>query len=90
MDYTRVDCDKETENTRRRQRDLNVKRDLQQGKPVAYKSSGWSMYPHIYSDDACQYTPVTKDSEVQKGDVVYCEVGKYFYAHYVCLQYIFS
>ena len=37
-----------------------IKSHLQQGHKVGYRSSGWSCWPAISSNDLCYYTPVKK------------------------------
>ena len=55
------------------------------GEPVAYRSSGRSLEPRVYSGDRCSYEPVTSAEQVSVDDVVFCEVqaGDRFYAHVV-------
>ena len=35
-----------------------IKRQLENGETAAYRSSGWSCYPYISSNDRCYFTPV--------------------------------
>ena len=37
-----------------------IKSHLQQGHKVGYRSSGWSCWPAISSNDLCYYAPVHK------------------------------
>ena len=62
-----------------------IKAQLLEGKTAAYRQSGWSLYPRIYSNDICCYTPVTFDESVEEEDIVFCEVQptRRFYAHLV-------
>ena len=86
IDYTLQESpDWQTELKRRRERDIMIKARLQEGRNVFYRSSGWSLYPHVHSGDGCTYTPVTSEQEVQVNDIVFCEVqpGNRFYAHMV-------
>ena len=62
-----------------------LKEQLLSGKPVIYRSSGWSLYPRAYSNDQCHFDPVSPPDEVRHNDVVFCEVqpGDRFFAHLV-------
>ena len=62
-----------------------IKAKLQAGKTVAYRSSGWSLWPRVASNDLCLYHPVYLDSQVEVDDVVFCHVlpSGLFYAHVV-------
>ena len=62
-----------------------IKEQLQLGKPVIYRSSGWSLYPRVWSNDRCSYDPVTSANEVREDDIVFCQVqpGDRFFAHLV-------
>ena len=59
-----------------------IKEQLQLGKPVMYRSSGWSLYPRVSANDLCSYEPVTSADEVHEDDIVFCQVqlGDRFYA----------
>ena len=48
-----------------------LKEQLQLGKPVIYRSSGWSLYPRVWPNDLCTYEPVTSIYEVNKDDIVF-------------------
>ena len=74
-----------TEVRPREERNVELKRMLLAGKSVAYRSSGRSLEPRVYSGDRCSYEPVTSVEQVSVGDVVFCEVqeGDRFYAHLV-------
>ena len=69
----------------RQVRNKMIKEKLQQGRSVVYRSSGWSLWPRVSSGDNLTYNPVTKDSQVEEGDIVFCEVQPCdrFYAHVV-------
>jgi len=58
----------------RDRRDVMIQNKLQSGFPVAFKSSGDSLWPLIHSGDICEYEPVFKASEVEVGDIVFCQV----------------
>ena len=62
-----------------------IKKQLKEGKTVAYRQSGWSLHPRVSSNDLCCYLPVRFDESVQEDDIVFCEVQPqgYFYAHLV-------
>ena len=62
-----------------------AKTQLQAGKTVAYRSSGWSLFPKVCSNDLCIYVPVNFDDQVQERDIVFCQVqpSGFFYAHLV-------
>ena len=70
---------------RREERNVVLKQMLQAGHQVAYRSSGRSLEPRVYSGDRCSYDPVTSAEQVSVDDVVFCEVqeGDRFYAHLV-------
>ena len=71
---------------RREERNKLVKAELQNGNTVAFRSSGWSLYPRVCSGDSCTYQPVANaDDEIQEEDIVFCEVqpGNRFCAHIV-------
>ena len=68
---------------RREERNKLVKAELQNGKTVAFRSSGGLLYPRVCSGDSCTYQPVANaDDEIQLGNIVFCEVqpGNRFYA----------
>ena len=70
---------------RREERNVLIKDQLQSGRPVCYRSSGWSLYPRVHSGDACTYEPVTSEDQVWEDDIVFCQVqpGDRYYAHLV-------
>ena len=74
---------------RREERNLLIKGNLQAGKSVCYRSSGWSLYPHVWANDQTTYEPVTSADQLRVHDIVFCEVqpGDRFYAHYVKHKY---
>ena len=69
----------------RDERNEIIKKQLQLGRPVIYRSSGWSLWPRVGSGDQCTYEPVTSADDVRKTDIVFCQVqpGDLFYAHLV-------
>ena len=79
------DRDRGTELSRRHARNEMIREQLQAGKPVVYRSSGWSLFPRVHSNDATYYVPVTKEEDVSVGDIVFCQVepGLRYYAHLI-------
>ena len=69
----------------REKRNQLIKQQLQAGRTVAYRQSGWSLNPRVKSNDLCYYSPVKSDEEVNEDDIVFCEVQpkNRFYAHLV-------
>ena len=69
----------------REERNELIKAQLLDGKTVAYRSSGWSLYPRVHSNDLCCYTPVSFDEQVEVDDIVFCQVqpSERFCAHLV-------
>ena len=59
VDWTLCSEDSAKELRFRAQRNEMIKEQLQLGKPVIYRSSGWSLYPRVWSNDLCSYDPVT-------------------------------
>ena len=62
-----------------------IKAQLKKGKTVAYRSSGWSLWPRVCPNDLCVFVPVIDDCQVQEGDIVFCRVrpSLVYYAHLV-------
>jgi hypothetical protein len=85
VDWTLCPEDWEQELARRKMRNEMIKDMLQAGRSVCYRSSGWSLYPRVHSNDQTTYEPVTSADQVQVDDIVFCEVqpGDRFYAHLV-------
>ncbi len=85
VDWTRCPEDWPKELRLREQRNEMIKEQLQLGKPVIYRSSGWSLYPRVWANDQCTYEPVTSADEVREDDIVFCQVqpGDRFYGHLV-------
>ena len=84
FDWT-LHADWAIESSRREERNKLVKAHLLEGKTVAFRSSGNSLYPRVWSGDSCTYQPVANAAEIQLNDVVFCEVqpGNRFFAHVV-------
>ena len=62
-----------------------TKEKLLAGETVCYRSSGSSLKPRVKSGDQCTFIPVTKESQVEVNDIVFCEVQPRdrFYGHVV-------
>ena len=62
-----------------------IKAQLQEGKTVAYRQSGWSLHPRVHSNDLCCYLPVRFEEQVSRDDIVLCTLQPkgYYYAHLV-------
>ena len=62
-----------------------IKNQLLLGRPVIYRSSGWSLWPRVWPNDQCTYGPVTSADDVNEKDIVFCQVqpGDRFYGHLV-------
>ena len=88
-DWTLCPHDRAEEYNNRTIRNRMIKEELQKGRPVVYRSSGWSLFPRVHSNDMTHYVPVTRDDEIQEDDIVFCEVqpGDRFYAHLVKSKY---
>ena len=71
VDWTLCPEDSAKELRLRAQRNEMIKEQLQLGKPVIYRSSGWSLYPRVWSNDLCSYDPVTSANEVRFGDIFF-------------------
>ena len=85
VDWTLCPEDPAKELRLRAVRNEMLKEQLQRGNPVIYRSSGWSLYPRVRSNDRCSYEPVTSAHEVHQDDIVFCQVqpGDRFYGHLV-------
>ena len=85
MDWTLCPEDWAKELRLRAQRNELIKEQLKLGKPMIYRSSGWSLYPRVHSNDMCFYDPVMYADEVNENDIVFCQVqpGDRFFAHVV-------
>ena len=71
VDWTLCPEDPAKELRLREERNVLIKEQLQLGKPVVYRSSGWPLYPRVWSNDLCSYDPVTSANEVRFGDIVF-------------------
>ena len=70
-----------TEQRRREERNIELKRMLLAGTTVAYRSSGRSLEPRVMDGSRCTYVPVTSVDQVLTNDIVFCELqdGDRFY-----------
>ena len=66
VDWTLCPEDWAKELRLREVRNEMIKAQLQLGKPVIYRSSGWSLYPRVWPNDQCTYEPVTSADEVEQ------------------------
>ena len=84
MDWTLVGDWGEEQRLRETRNEL-IEKMLKQGKTVAYRSSGWSLYPRVHSGDLCCYSPVRFEEQIAQGDIVFCKVqpSGYYYAHLI-------
>ena len=82
VDWT-LHADRNIELKRREERNRLIMDELLAGKDVVYRSSGWSLYPRVHSNDMCHYTPIRGDDDVEEDDVVFCQVRNMFFAHLV-------
>ena len=52
-----------------------LERQLREGLTVAYRQSGWSLYPRIYKNDLCYFKPTGYwGYDLRVGDVVFCAI----------------
>ena len=67
----------------RRTRNVMMKAQLQKGTSVQYRSSGWSLWPTVHTDDCCLFEPVLDPGLLREGDIVFCQVqpGDRYFAH---------
>ena len=56
---------------------------LQEGKNVAFRSSGNSLLPKIRSNECCEYQPVRSHDELKEGDIVFCQIKARYWQHKV-------
>ena len=76
------------EKRRREHRNQLIKEGLLEGKLVQYKSSGWSLYPIVWSGDTCIFEPMRDgmcEDLKMDWDIVFCQVqpSNRFFAHKV-------
>ena len=85
VDWTLCPEDWDMEVRLRYERILLIKEKLLAGETVCYRSSGSSLKPRVKSGDQCTFIPVTKESQVEVNDIVFCEVQPRdrFYGHVV-------
>ena len=73
-DWTEVPGDEGATWRLREERNKLIKAKLQSGSHVAYRSGGYSLVPRVYHNDMCEYEPVTRDEQVNVGDIVFCQI----------------
>jgi len=73
QDWTMV-TDRHIEPELQHARNDMIKHKLQSGPPDAFRSGGDSLAPLIKSGDVWEYHPVFEASEVEVGDIVFCQV----------------
>ena len=56
---------------------------LRAGETVSFREGGNSMTPRIKSRQKCTYEPITQDTRIAKGDIVYCRVRSSYFTHLV-------
>ena len=85
VDWTLWPTDRAKELRLRQSRNEIIKEQLLLGKPVIYRSQGWSLYPRVHANDQCTFEPVISADEVKEQDIVFCEVqpGDRFFGHLV-------
>lgn len=54
---------------------------LQKGEVCLVQGFGNSMVPLLKSGQVCEVTPVTDETCLEKGDIVFCKVNGFFYLH---------
>ena len=69
VDWTRVE-DWGEEQRLREVRNKLIQEKLQMVRTVAYRSSGWSLFPRVHYNDLCLYSPVHLDEQVEVNDIV--------------------
>ena len=69
----------------REERNEMIRAQLARGKTVAFRQSGWSLFPRVHSNDLCSYQPVQFEHQIDTGDVVFCTVQPrgHYYAHLI-------
>ena len=83
VDWTFNQADWDQELRDREHRNHLLRDHLLEGKTAQYRSSGNSLFPDVHSGDCCMYEPVTNESLLKEGDIVFCLVLPkcHFYAH---------
>ena len=86
FDWTQKSQNRALELALRQVRNVMIKEQLQNGEGVAYRSSGWSCYPRIHSDDLTYLSPINRETDwynLKVDDIVFCEVqpGNRFFCH---------
>jgi len=63
-------------------RDAHIAR-LRSGERTSFRETGNSMMPKIRSRQRCTYAPIAGPEELKKGDIVFCNVGRYHFTHLI-------
>ena len=63
LDWT-LSWDREEEMQLREKRNKMIEAQLKEGKTVAYRQSGWSLWPKVHSNDLCCYIPVRFEEQI--------------------------
>ena len=58
-----------------RSRNVMIKAMLTKGNPVQFRNLGDYMPPLVHDKDCCRFEPVICLSHLQKGDIVFCQIG---------------
>ena len=84
LDWT-LSWDHDEEMRLRDKRNKMIQAQLEEGKTVAYRQSGWSLWPKVHSNDLCCYIPVRFEEQILVDDVVFClvQTQNRYYAHLV-------
>ena len=85
VDWTLCPSDRHKELRLRQERNIRIKEELLLGKPVIYRSQGWSLWPRVHANDQCTFDPVNSADEVKVQDIVFCQVqpSDRFFGHVV-------
>ena len=80
VDWTLCPEDWGKELARREQRNHMIRDQLLAGRNACYRSSGWSLYPRVWSNDQTTYEPVRSADEVQVDDIAWFSLATAFTA----------
>ena len=88
VDWTLDPLNRARELRLRQERNQMIKQDLLLGKPVIYRSQGWSLWPRVHANDRCTFDPVYSADEVREQDIVFCQVqpSDRFFGHLVSVK----
>lgn len=57
------------------------RKNLESGNTIQFNPRGNSMVPLIYSGDRVTVSPIDDFTQLKKGDIVFCKVGRNYYVH---------